>query len=71
MGLISLSLGIMNLLPIPLLDGGLILLALIEVISRRKIQPKIQYYIQFIGLAFIIFLFIIGCIGDFSYFIHK
>lgn len=71
MGLISLSLGIMNLLPIPLLDGGLILLALIEVISRRKIQPKIQYYIQFIGLAFIIFLFIIGCVGDFSYFIHK
>ncbi|MCR4742661.1 MAG: RIP metalloprotease RseP [Treponema sp.] len=71
MGLISLSLGIMNLLPIPILDGGLILLALIEAITRKKIKPKIQYYIQFIGLAFILFLFIIGCVGDISYFIHK
>lgn len=69
--LISVSLAIMNLLPIPVLDGGLILIALIEAITRKKIKPSIQYYIQFIGLAFILLIFIIGIYGDISYFINK
>ncbi len=69
MAVISISLFIMNLLPIPVLDGGLILVALIETISRRKVPPKVQYYIQFIGFAFIAILFIIGLIGDINYFI--
>ncbi len=69
MAVISISLFIMNLLPIPVLDGGLILVALIETISRKKVPPKIQYRIQFIGFAFIAILFIIGLIGDINYFI--
>ena len=69
MAVISISLFIMNLLPIPVLDGGLILIAIIETISRRKVPPKVQYYIQFIGFAFIAILFIIGLIGDINYFI--
>ncbi|MBQ8777095.1 MAG: site-2 protease family protein [Treponema sp.] len=71
MSLISVSLFIMNLLPIPILDGGIILIAVIEAITRRKISPKIQYYIQFIGIAFIIFVLIIGLSGDISYFFNK
>ncbi len=71
MGIISLSLFIMNLLPIPILDGGLILVAIIEFIFRKKISPKIQYYIQFIGIAFIAMIFIIGLMGDISYFTSK
>ena len=69
MAVISISLFIMNLLPIPVLDGGLILIAFIETISRRKVPPKIQYRISFIGFAFIGILFIIGLIGDINYFI--
>ena len=69
MAVISISLFIMNLLPIPVLDGGLILIALIETISRKKVPPKIQYRITFIGFAFIGILFIIGLIGDINYFI--
>ena len=69
MGVISISLFIMNLLPIPVLDGGLILVALIEALSRKKVSPKVQYRIQFIGFAFIGILFIIGLIGDITYFI--
>ena len=61
----------MNLLPIPVLDGGLILIAFIEILIRRKINPRIQYYVQFIGLAFIIFIFIIGLKGDISYFFSR
>ena len=68
MSIISISLFIMNLLPIPILDGGLILVALIEAITRKKISPKIQYYIQFIGVAFIIFMLILAVSSDFTYF---
>ena len=71
MSIISVSLFIMNLLPIPVLDGGLILIAFIEIIIRRRVNPKLQYYVQFIGLAFIAFIFIIGLKGDIFYFINR
>ena len=61
----------MNLLPIPILDGGLILFALIEAVSRKKIHPKVLYYVQFIGLAFIAILFCIAMFSDFNYFFRK
>ncbi len=71
MALISVSLFIMNLLPVPVLDGSIILFALIEAIFRKRIKPKIQYILQFVGLGFIAVLFIFGLIGDISYFINK
>ena len=71
LAVISISLFIMNLLPVPVLDGGLILIALIEIIIRRRINPRVQYYVQFIGLAFILFLFIIGIKGDILFFLKK
>ncbi|MBO5400320.1 MAG: RIP metalloprotease RseP [Spirochaetaceae bacterium] len=71
LALISISLFIMNLLPIPILDGGLILFALIETISRRKSHPKVLYYVQFIGLAFIAVLFCIALFSDFRYLFNR
>ena len=71
LSIISISLFIMNLLPVPVLDGGLILIAFIEIIIRRRINPRIQYYVQFIGLAFIAFLFIIGVKGDILFFLNR
>lgn len=65
---ISISLCFMNLLPVPILDGGLILFAFIELVTCRKLSPKVLYYIQFLGLAFIAFLFILGLTGDVKYF---
>ena len=70
LAIISISLGIMNLLPIPILDGGLIFFAFIEFIFNRKMSPKILYYIQFIGLIFIATLFVIGLNGDIHYFVN-
>jgi regulator of sigma E protease len=70
LALISISLFIMNLLPIPILDGGLILFALIEAITKRQISPRIQYYVQFIGIAFILVLFAFAMFGDISYIIN-
>ncbi|MGN0725237.1 MAG: M50 family metallopeptidase [Treponema sp.] len=69
MALISISLFIINILPVPILDGGLILFSLIEFFAKKQISPKIQYYVQFIGLAFIGFLIVVGLFGDIQYFI--
>ena len=68
--LISISLFIMNLLPVPVLDGGLILFSLIEAVFRIRISPKVRYRIQYIGLAFIAFLFVIAVMGDFNFFLN-
>ncbi|MBQ6781263.1 MAG: RIP metalloprotease RseP [Treponema sp.] len=69
MALISISLFIMNLLPIPILDGGLILFSVIEAIFGITISPKWRIRVQYIGLAFIAFLFVVAMAGDIHYFI--
>ncbi|WP_318721439.1 M50 family metallopeptidase [Treponema sp.] len=69
--IISISLGIMNLLPIPILDGGLILFAIIAIIFKKEVPPRIQYKIQFIGIAVIAFLFVLGMFGDIKYFVKM
>lgn len=40
LGAISLNLGILNLLPIPVLDGGTILMSLVEIVTKRRMHPK-------------------------------
>lgn len=40
MGMISINLGVLNLLPIPMLDGGTILLSFFEAVTGKKIKPK-------------------------------
>ena len=71
LALISISLFIMNLLPIPILDGGLILFAFIEFIRKKQIKPKVLYYVQFIGIGLIVILFVIALFSDINYFIHN
>ena len=56
MALISLSLGITNLLPIPALDGGKFALLVLELIRRKKLSEKTEINIQLIGFAFLIAL---------------
>jgi regulator of sigma E protease len=62
MALISLNLGIFNLLPIPILDGGMILFLLIETIMRRDVNQQVKeriYQVAFVCIlaffAFVIF----------------
>lgn len=52
--LISLSLGITNLLPIPALDGGKILILLIEAIRRKPLKEELEIGIQLLGFAILI-----------------
>ena len=64
---ICVSLFLMNLLPIPILDGGLIFTAFIECVVRRQIPPRVLYYMQFIGVAFIAVLFFFALWADILY----
>jgi regulator of sigma E protease len=54
MAMISLNLGIFNLLPIPILDGGIILLLIIEGVLRREIKPRIKERIYQTAFVFLI-----------------
>lgn len=56
MALISLSLGITNLLPIPALDGGKLLILIIEAIRRKPLKEKTEINIQLIGFSLLIAL---------------
>lgn len=54
LALISLSLGVTNLLPIPALDGGKILILLIEAIRRKPMKQQTEVNIQLLGFAILI-----------------
>jgi len=56
MALISLSLGVTNLLPIPALDGGKILILLIEAVRRKPMKQQTEVNIQLLGFALLIAL---------------
>ncbi|WP_457600941.1 RIP metalloprotease RseP [Hydrogenivirga sp.] len=64
MAFISLQLGIFNLLPLPVLDGGLILLFLIEMLRRKPLPEKFKEYWQKVGFALIISLMVFVVIND-------
>lgn len=53
---LSIILAVMNLLPIPALDGGHIVFILLEMITRRKLSDKVMMYIQTVGMVLLILL---------------
>lgn len=63
---ISLNLGFFNLLPFPVLDGGHLVILLIEGIMRKPIPVKTKVVIQKIGMAFLLALMIFIIINDIS-----
>lgn len=57
MAAISLSLGFMNLLPIPPLDGGKIVIEVVQALMRRQVSVRAQNAVSYLGLALIMVLF--------------
>ncbi len=55
--LISVNLGVVNLLPLPVLDGGYLLILIIEAITRRKLGGKAMEYTIVVGWILILLLF--------------
>lgn len=61
---VSMSLGFMNLLPIPPLDGGKILIECIGALRRRPLSFKVQMGMSYVGLAFFLFVFVFALRND-------
>ena len=62
--LISINLAILNLLPVPVLDGGQMLFCLIEMIFRRPVPQKIQEWGMRVGMALLLSLMIFATFND-------
>ena len=71
MSVVSVSLGITNLLPIPALDGGKIVILLIEAIRRKPLKEKIEVQIQLLGFSLLIALSLYVTYNDVLKVIHK
>lgn len=61
---ITINLGIMNLLPLPALDGGRLLLLIIEAIRRKPLNSKVEAAINMAGLAMLMGLMLFVTFGD-------
>ncbi|MBO4864507.1 MAG: RIP metalloprotease RseP [Eubacterium sp.] len=68
--LLSANLGVMNLLPIPALDGGRILFVLIEAISGKKVPPDKEAIVNGIGVALLMLLMIFVFFNDLGNVLH-
>jgi len=62
--LISLNLGIFNLLPIPALDGGRLVFLIIELIRRKPIKPTYEAYVHFVGIVVLMLLMLFVTYND-------
>ena len=62
--MLSVNIGVFNLLPIPGLDGSQIMFAIIERMIGREIPTKLRYVLQLVGLALVFGLMIVVMIQD-------
>lgn len=62
--LLSVNLGIMNLLPIPALDGGRLLFLLIEAVRRKKIPQDKEAIVNLVGFALLVCLMVVVFFND-------
>ena len=61
---ITMNLGVMNLLPFPALDGGRLLFLGIEAVTRKKLPKNIEGYIHFVGIVILFALMIFVAFND-------
>ncbi len=64
MGLLSLNLAIINILPIPALDGGRLLFVVLEKFVGRKIKPQAERIAHQVGMAFLLGLILLVTVND-------
>lgn len=64
--LISINLAVLNLLPIPALDGGQMLITLYEGLSKKPINEQVLYIITIAGWSLLLGLMLLGLYNDFS-----
>ncbi len=64
MGFISVNLGLLNLMPIPMLDGGHLLFFLIELIARKPLSLRVREYLSIAGLTILFLLMVFAFKND-------
>jgi regulator of sigma E protease len=64
LAMLSINLGIFNLIPIPALDGGKILINLIEAIRRKPLKQETESYITLVGVAIMVILMLVVTWND-------
>ena len=64
MAMLSINLGIFNLIPIPALDGGKIVMNILEAIRRKPLKPETESYITLAGVAVMVVLMIVVTWND-------
>lgn len=64
--MLSVNLGILNLLPIPALDGGRLVFLLIEVVRGKPVSPEKEGIVHFIGMVFFMLLMVFVLFNDIS-----
>ena len=68
---LSINVGIINLLPIPVFDGGRIFILLIEAITRRKSSDKLELILNYVGVGLMVILMILVTYNDISRLVVK
>ena len=71
MALLSVNLGLINLFPIPLLDGGHVVIYLLEIISGRELNDTIKDYMFKFGMFLILSLMVFATYNDFARLFHR
>lgn len=69
--LLSINLGLINLFPIPLLDGGHVVIYLIEIVTGKELNETVKDYIFKFGLFLIISLMVFATYNDFARLFHR
>ncbi len=64
--LITVNIGIFNLLPIPALDGGRVFFLLVEMVRKKPVSRKMEGIVHFVGLALLMFFMLIVTVNDIS-----
>ena len=64
MAILSINLSILNLLPIPALDGGRLLFIAIETLIRKRVKPEVEQVIHLVGIVVLIGLMVLVTVGD-------
>lgn len=72
MALLSVNLGVLNLLPVPVLDGGHLLFYVMELIFRRPVPQKVREYAQQVGMVLLLGLMVLAFYNDIiRYFVNR
>jgi regulator of sigma E protease len=70
MAMVSVSLGVLNLLPVPVLDGGHLLFFAVEAIKGSPVSDRIQIFFQQVGIALLMSLMALAMVLDVQRFFH-